>query len=159
MPGDGRLHQAVPPDVRPGAVLFACYQNAVRSPMAEAILKHLGGTRIYVDSCGIRQGDLDPMAVEVLREIDVSLERHRPKTFEQMEDDFFDLIISLSPEAHHRAAELTRTMACEIEYWPTFDVTIVEGSREMRLTAYRDVRDHLLQRIQARFFDPVPAHR
>lgn len=135
----------------PSAVLFACVQNAVRSPMAEALLKHYRGTAMYVDSCGVRQGQLDPLAVEVLNEIGVNLTRHRPKSFEQMEDGFFDLIISLSPEAHHRATELTRTMACDIEYWPVLDATIVEGSREMRLAAYRQVRDELQRRIMARF--------
>jgi protein-tyrosine-phosphatase len=136
---------------QPSAVLFACFQNAVRSPMAEALLKHHLGTAMYVDSCGVRQGQLDPFAVEVLNEIHVNLTRHRPKSFEQMEDGFFDLIISLSPEAHHRATELTRTMACDIEYWPLLDATIVEGTREMRLAAYRQVRDELLRRIEARF--------
>jgi protein-tyrosine-phosphatase len=138
----------------PSAVLFACVQNAVRSPMAEALLKHHRGTAMYVDSCGVRQGELDPFAVEVLNEIGVNLTRHRPKSFEQMEDGFFDLIISLSPEAHHRATELTRTMACDIEYWPILDATLVEGTREMRLAAYRQVRDELRRRIEARF----PSH-
>lgn len=136
---------------QPSAVLFACFQNAVRSPMAEALLKHHVGTSMYVDSCGVRQGRLDPFAVEVLGEIGVNLEQHRPKSFDQMEDGFFDLIISLSPEAHHRATEMTRTMACDIEYWPMLDATIVEGTREMRLSAYRQVRDELLRRIKARF--------
>ena len=142
------LGDAIP---EPSAVLFACVQNAVRSPMAEALLKHVRGTDMYVDSCGVRAGDLDPFAVEVLEEIGVNLTRHRPKSFEQMEDGFFDLIISLSPEAHHRATELTRTMACDIEYWPMLDATIVDGSRDQRLDAYRSVRDELLRRIKARF--------
>ena len=151
MLGTGPLHPFTTTIERPGAVLFACFKNAVRSPMAEAILKYLHGTTIYVDSCGVREGDLDPMAVEVLQEIDISLARHRPKTFDDMEDHFFDLIISLSPEAHHRAAEMTWTMACDIEYWPTLDATIIEGSREMRLAAYRQVRDDLTRRIKAKF--------
>lgn len=132
-------------------MLFACVQNAVRSPMAEALLKRHRGTAMYVDSCGVRAGQLDPFAVEVLNEIGVNLTRHRPKSFEQMEDGFFDLIISLSPEAHHRATELTRTMACDIEYWPVMDATIVEGTREMRLATYRQVRDELQRRIEVRF--------
>ena len=136
---------------KPAAVLFACSQNAVRSPMAEALLKHLRGTAMYVDSCGVRQGRLDSFAIEVLEEIGVNLACHQPKSFDQMKDGFFDLIISLSPEAHHRATELTRTMACEIEYWPILDATIIEGSRDMRLSAYRQVRDELIRRIGYRF--------
>lgn len=135
----------------PSAVLFACTQNTVRSPMAEALMKHLHGTRTYVDSAGLRAGELDPLAVEVIRELGIDLSRHKPKTFDDMHDSFYDVIITLSPEAQHRAIEMTRTMACDVEYWPTLDATIVEGSREQRLAAYRQVRDHLMRRILQRF--------
>ncbi|GBD40969.1 Glutaredoxin arsenate reductase [bacterium HR39] len=136
----------------PGAVLFACTHNTVRSPMAEAILKYLHGQRIYVQSAGVRRGEqIDPFVVEVMDEIGLDVSRHWPRSFDELEDDFFDLVISLSPEAHHRAVELTRSSAAEIEYWPTPDPTLVEGSREQRLEAYRKVRDLLLQRIRERF--------
>ncbi len=135
----------------PSSVLFACTMNSVRSPMAEAILKHLHGRHIYVDSVGLRVGELDPMAVEVLDEIGIDVSRHRPKTFDQLEDGYYDLIVTLSPEAQHRAVELTRTMACDVEFWNTFDPTIVEGTREQRLDAYRQVRDTLMRRIRERF--------
>ena len=132
-------------------MLFACTNNSVRSAMAEGLLKFLLGHRVFVDSAGLRAEPVDPFAVEVMDEIGIDLSRHRAKTFDDLEDSSFDLIISLSPEAQHRAVELTRTMACEVEFWPTFDATAVEGSREQRLDAYRQVRDHLKRRIQARF--------
>ncbi len=135
----------------PSSVLFACTENAVRSPMAEAILKHLVGKRLYVDSAGLRAGTLDAMAVEVLQEIGIDAAKHKPKTFDQLEDGFYDLIVTLSPEAQHRAVELTRTMACDVEFWNTFDPTIVEGTRDQRLEAFRQVRDTLLKRIKERF--------
>jgi len=135
----------------PGAVLFSCTMNAIRSPMAEAILKHLQGHRVFVDSVGARKGELDPFAVEVMEEIGITIEKHRPKSFEDLEDSYFDLIIALSPEAQHHAMEMTRTMACEVEFWNTMDPTIVEGSREARLAAYRQVRDTLMKRILDRF--------
>jgi protein-tyrosine-phosphatase len=135
----------------PSSVLFACTENAVRSPMAEAILKHLLGKRVYVDSAGLRTGQLDPMAVEALKEIGIDASRHKPKSFDQLEDGFYDLIVTLSPEAQHRAVELARTMACDVEFWNTFDPTIVEGTREQRLDAFRQVRDTLLRRIKERF--------
>lgn len=138
----------------PGSVLFACSQNSVRSPMAEAILKHFLGHRVYVDSVGVRHGEVDSFAVAVMQEIGIDIERHRAKTFDDLEDSSFDIVISLSPEAHHRALEMTRTMSCEVEYWPTLDPTVVEGSREHRLQAYREVRDGIMERIQARF--PMP---
>ncbi len=138
------------PDL-PGAVLFSCSQNAVRSPMAEALLKHLLGHRVYVDSAGVRRGELDPFAVEVMDEIGIDLSKHKSKSFDDLEDHSYDLIISLSPEAQHKAVELTRTMACEVEFWNTFDPTLIEGNRETRLDAYRQVRDFLKRRIEQRF--------
>ena len=138
-----------PPSIT--SVLFACTHNAIRSPMAEALLKHLHGRRIYVDSAGVREGELDPFAVAVLAEIGVDLARHRAKTFDQLQDTSFDLVISLSPEAQHKAVEMTRTMACDVEFWRTMDPSVVEGSRETRLQAYRAVRDELLRKIRERF--------
>lgn len=135
----------------PGAILFACSLNAVRSPMAAALMKHLYGRFVYIDSVGTRPGELDPFAVEVMDEIGIELGRHKPKRFEDLEDTSFDLIVTLSPEAHHKAMELTRIMAVEVEYWPTFDATAVEGSRAQRLDAYRGVRDELLHHIERRF--------
>ena len=135
----------------PSAILFACSMNSVRSPMAEAILKHLHGQRIFVDSVGVRPGEHDPFVDAVMDEIGIDVTKHRVKTFDQLDDDYFDLIITLSPEAHHKALEMTRTMACEVEYWPTNDATAVDGSRDTRLDAYRAVRDALLKRITERF--------
>ncbi|GAB4360739.1 MAG: arsenate reductase ArsC [Kiloniellaceae bacterium] len=143
----------------PEAVLFACTMNSVRSPMGEALLKHLLGHRIYVDSVGVRSREIDPFAVEVMDEIGIDLSKHKPKSFDDLEDTSFDLIISLSPEAQHQAVELTRTMACDVEFWNTFDPSLVEGNREARLQAYRDVRDQLKKRIEERFtLDLKPPH-
>lgn len=142
----------------PGAVLFACNFNRVRSPMAEALLKRIVGDRIYVDSCGLKRESnadgVDPFVEVVLAEAGCSVEWHRPKSFDDLEDDSFDLIISLTPEAQHRAVELTRGRAAQIEYWPVIDPTLTEGSREARLAAYREVRDALARRIAERFAAP-----
>ena len=135
----------------PGAVLFACSLNAIRSPMAAALTRHFYGHRFDVASCGVRAGEPDPFAIAVMDELGIDMARHRPQSFEDLSDDSFDLIVSLSPEAHHWAVELTRTMALEAEYWPTIDPSLAEGSREQKLDAYRDVRDDLRQRLLARF--------
>jgi protein-tyrosine-phosphatase len=138
----------------PGSVLFCCTQNALRSPMAEAILKHLHGRQIYVDSAGVRAGPLDEFAVTVMDELGIDITKHKAKTFDDLEDGSFDIVISLSPEAQHRAVEMTRTMATDLEFWNTFDPSVVEGSRAVRLDAYRQVRDQLMKRILQRF--PLP---
>jgi protein-tyrosine-phosphatase len=135
----------------PGAVLFACTQNAIRSPMAEAIMKYLHGRKVYVQSAGVRHGELDPFMVQVMDEIGIDVARHAPKTFDEIEDSYFDIVISLSPEAQHRAVELTRTSSCELEFWHMPDPSIVEGTREVRLDAYRALRDMLMRRIRERF--------
>ena len=135
----------------PSAVLFACTENTVRSPMAEAILKYLHGRHIYVDSVGVRKGELDGFAVAVMDEIGIDISRHHPKTFEELEDTSFDLVTSLSPEAQHKAVEMTRVVACDVEFWNTFDPSVIEGSREVRLEAYRQVRDELMRNIKKRF--------
>jgi protein-tyrosine-phosphatase len=135
----------------PSAILFACSFNAVRSPMAAALARHFLGPRVYVESAGVRQGELDPFAVEVLDELGIDISTYHPKTFEDLADTSFDLIISLSPEAHHKAVDLTHTEAIEAEYWPTMDPTALEGGREQRLDAYRAVRDGLIARLNKRF--------
>ena len=135
----------------PGAVLFSCSMNAVRSPMAEGLLKHLLGHKIYVDSAGVRTQEPDPLMIEAMDEIGIDMSRHIPKAFDDLEDTSYDLIVSLSPEAQHRAVELTRTMACDVEFWNVVDASIVEGSRDSRLAAYRGVRDDLKRRVEKRF--------
>lgn len=143
----------------PGAVLFACNLNRVRSPMAEGLMRLLFGRAAHVDSCGLRilprsdpgAGHADPFAAAVMDELGLDLSGHRPKTFDELEDTSFDLVVSLTPEAHHRAGELARRNAVEIEYWPTFDPTLASGSRDQILNAYREVRDGLEARLRARF--------
>ena len=135
------------------AVLFACTYNAIRSPMAEGLFKRRFGNLAYVQSCGLKSGSLDPLAVFAMDEIGIDIANHRPRTFDELEDDNFDLIISLSPEAHHRALEFTRHLALDVEYWPTFDPTAIDGSREQQAQAYEQVRDELDRKIKERFAD------
>ena len=139
---------------RPRAVLFLCGHNIVRSPMAAALTEHYFGHALAVASAGVRKEDQDPFVIAVMDEIGIDLSRHKPRTLEELEEyeDFdFDLVISLSPEAHHAALELTRAHPMEAEYWPTEDPTLSEGNREQRLDAYRAVRDGLMKRIRERF--------
>ncbi len=135
----------------PGAILFACNMNAVRSPMAAALFKHLAGRRIYVESAGVRPGEPDHFAAAVMDEIGIDISKHQPHSIDELHDTSFDMVVTLAPEAHHKALEMTRTMAVDVEYWPTIDPTATVGSREQILDAYRAVRDGLIKRIKARF--------
>jgi protein-tyrosine-phosphatase len=138
---------------RPRAVLFACQMNAVRSPMAAGLLQQMFPS-IRVASVGVAPGDLDPFAVAAMEEVGIDISRHRPIDFEGYEDleglDF-DLIVTLSPGAHHKAISLSHRVPARIEYWPTPDPTATEGNREQRLDAYRAVRDELTKQIKERF--------
>ncbi len=143
---------------RPGAVLFACGMNSIRSPIAESLVKQLFPRQIYVQSVGVRRGETDPFVVAVMEEVGVDLSRHRAQTFDDLEDTHFDLVITLAPEAHHKALELTRTEAIDVEYWPTPDPALATGSREQILDSYRAVRDALMTRIKQRFnWAPTPS--
>lgn len=135
----------------PGAVLFACTQNIIRSPMAAGLMNHFYGHRVYVASCGVRPGEPDPFLVAVMDELGIDIRRHRPQSFDDLQDASFDLIISLSPEAHHWAMEMTRSMPVRVDYWPTLDPSVTVGNREQVLDAYRAVRDGLLKRLRSRF--------
>jgi protein-tyrosine-phosphatase len=135
----------------PSAVLFACTHNAIRSVMAEAIMKHFYGHKVFVQSCGVRPGPADPFVTAAMDEMGIDTGKHRPRGFDDLEDASFDVVVSLSPEAHHRALEMTRTMAIEAEYWPTMDPSASAGSREQILESYRAVRDQLTRKIRARF--------
>ena len=139
------------PKTKPSSVLFVCTLNAVRSPMAAALLRALKGREIYVESAGVEAGALDPLAVEVMAEIGLAMAAHKPRSFEDLQDGCFDLVIALSPEAEAHALELGRKSAAEIEHWPTMDPTLAEGTAEQRRAAYRAVRDTLKRRIAARF--------
>ena len=135
----------------PSAVLFACTQNAIRSPMASGLMRHFYGHTVYTSSAGVNAGKPDDFAISVMEELGIDIAYRSPRSFDELEDTSFDIIISLSPEAQHKAVELTRTMACEVEYWPTLDPAFVSGSREQIVESYRGVRDGLLKRIRERF--------
>lgn len=137
----------------PSSVLFVCNFNIIRSPMAEALTKHFCGHHIFVDSVGIRSEstETNPFAISVMEEIGLDISPHMPKKLTELMDTSYDLVVSLSPEAHHKALELTRTMSCEVEYWPTIDPTLVTGNRNAVLEAFRTTRDHLRAKIKHRF--------
>jgi protein-tyrosine-phosphatase len=138
---------------RPQSVLFACGHNVIRSPMAEAIGRYYFGRSIFFGSAGVRAGEPDPFVPIVLDEIGISLGKHRPHSFEELDEWEglnFDLIITLAPEAHHKALDLTRTLAADVEYWPTADPSLTSGNRDQKLDAYRALRESLIDRITAR---------
>jgi protein-tyrosine-phosphatase len=140
----------------PASLLFVCGENALRSPMAEAMVKRFFGDRVYVDSVGVRSGEVDPMAVAVMKEIGIDISTHRAKRLVELEDTSFDLIVTLSPEAHHLALDWSRTHAAEVVFWPIYDPSAIEAGREARLAAYRDVRD-TLRALIADMFRQLPA--
>jgi protein-tyrosine-phosphatase len=135
----------------PGSILFLCGMNAVRSPIAEAEARRLLPPHVYLASAGVRKGERDPFVDAVLAEDGLAIPDRQPRTLAELEDDYFDLIVTLAPEAHHAALELTRSLAVEVEYWPTPDPTVATGSRERIMDAYRAMRDRIKVRLRERF--------
>lgn len=145
----------------PSSVLFCCDHNSIRSPMAEGMMKKFYGQRAYVQSAGVySDSEIDGFAVAVCREIGVELERHRARSFDEMQqwgDDLsgFELVVALSPASQRRALELTRYSHLEVEYWPVIDPTGLGERREDKLAAYRQARDQIRDRMLARFGPPT----
>lgn len=138
------------PQQPPSSVLFVCGMNAIRSPMAEYLTRHILGNAIYAKSAGARAGDPDPFTEAVMAELGIAIGGHQPATLDELADSYFDLVVTLSPEAHHRALELTRAQSVRVEYWPIMDPSVVAGNRAQILAAYRQVRDTLERRIRER---------
>lgn len=142
----------------PGSILFACDRNTIRSPMAAAIMRHFAGRHVFVDSAGVEPDENGPdgFAVAAMQEIGLDIASHHPKSFDELGDSSVDLIVAFTPQAKDRATEFTRTLACDVEYWPVAHPADVSGSREARLQAYREVREALFSRIRERFPDSEP---
>lgn len=141
----------------PQSILFCCDHNAVRSPMAEGIMKQFFGTQTYVQSVGVNNDlEIDGFAISVCGEMGVELQRHQSRSFDEMEefgDDLssFDLIVALSPASQRRALELTRVFHLEVEYWPIMDPTGLGETRDAKLDAYRQSRDQIIARLTAKW--------
>ena len=148
------------PEPLPQSVLFCCDHNAVRSPMAEGIMKQLYGTDTYVQSAGVKSDlDIDGFSIAVCKEIGVELARHRVRSFDEMEewgDDLssFDIVVALSPASQRRALELTRWFHLDVIYWPIMDPTGLGETREAKLNAYRQTRDQIIKHLKDRWGDP-----
>jgi len=147
----------------PQSVLFCCDHNAVRSPMAEGLMKRLYGQRAYVQSAGVHNDlEIDGFAIAVSAELGIELARHRSRSFDEMVqwgDDLsaFDLIVALSPASQRMALELTRQAHVQVEYWPIMDPTGLGETREAKLSAYRQSRDQIRARMLERFGPPTDA--
>ncbi|WP_082182015.1 low molecular weight phosphatase family protein [Aestuariivita boseongensis] len=145
----------------PQSVLFCCDHNAVRSPMAEGIMKKFYGTGTYVQSVGVHNDmEIDGFSIAVCQEMDVELQRHRSRSFDEMEewgDDLssFDLVVALSPASQRRALELTRFYHLDVEYWPIIDPTGLGETRETKLASYRQARDQIIAKLKEKWGEPT----
>lgn len=145
----------------PQSVLFCCDHNAVRSPMAEGLMKQMYGTDVYVQSVGVKNDlEIDGFSISVCQEMGVELSRHRSRSFDEMEEwgedlSSFDLVLALSPASQRRALELTRFYHIDVEYWPILDPTGLGETREAKLSSYRQARDQIIERLQQRWGDPT----
>jgi len=144
----------------PQSILFCCDHNAVRSPMAEGMMKKFYGTDCYIQSAGVKNDlEIDGFSIAVCQELDVELARHRSRSFDEMEewgDDLgsFDLVVALSPASQRRALELTRFYHLDVEYWPILDPTGLGDNRDAKLVSYREARDQIRGKLVERWGPP-----
>ena len=144
----------------PQSVLFCCDHNAVRSPMAEGLMKKFYGHETYVQSAGVLADmDVDGFAISVCSELGIELARHKTRSFDEMQklgDELssFDFIVALSPTSQLEAKEITRFYALQVEYWPIMDPTATGETRDQKLAAYRQARDQIIERLSAKFGPP-----
>ena len=150
-PGLNSNDDPMPKKDLPGTVLFACTHNMIRSPMAEGLMKSMFPNRIFADSCGLNAGVPDGFAFTVMNEIGIDLTNHQPKNFDDLEDEYFDLIICFSDVSYAMAEEMARNKATEVEYWPVYDAALASDNREERLAAYRMVRDIIARKLEESF--------
>ncbi|KQT87905.1 low molecular weight phosphatase family protein [Aurantimonas sp. Leaf443] len=139
-----------PAPPRVSSVLFVCGMNAIRSPMAEVIARSLLPPSVYVASAGVKKGERDPFVDAVLAEKGLDLGQRRPQRFEDLEDSYFDLIVTMAPEAHHVALDATGAQSVAVEFWPMPDPSVATGSRDQILEAYRDLRGRIETQIRAK---------
>ena len=137
----------------PGSLLFACTHNMVRSPMAEAMLQARFAKRIFLDSCGIHPGTMDGFTVKVMEEVGLDISSHAPKNFDDLQDDYFDMVVCFSEESFAIAREFARGKSTDVEYWPVYDVALTSENQQLRLNAYRYVRDVITRYLNDRFPD------
>lgn len=147
-------------DKIPSSILFCCDHNAIRSPMAEGMMKKYYGRSAYVQSAGVKNDmEVDGFAIAVCDEIGVPLAHHRSRSFDEMQDwgddlGQFDLIVALSPASQRMALEMTRHAHIEVEYWPIMDPSGLAEGRDAKLALYRQVRDQIEARMRERFGAP-----
>ncbi|GHF17723.1 arsenate reductase [Kordiimonas sediminis] len=133
------------------SILFACNQNAVRSPMAEALATRFFKRRVFVDSAGLVAGTLDGFSVAAMQELNIDISDHEAKTLQDIRIDDFDMIVALTPESRDKIQELVADKDIRVDYWLTPDPAEAEGNRNQVLDSYRLVRDRLECRIADAF--------
>ena len=135
----------------PGTVLFACTHNMIRSPIAEGLTKAMFPNTIFVDSCGIYAGVPDGFVITVMEEVGIDMSAHKPKSFADLDDEYFDLIICFSQESYDIAKDFAQGKSTDIAYWPVFDAALASDVRKERLAAYRQVREIISEKLKEQF--------
>ena len=80
-------------------ILFICTHNSARSQMAEGLLRHLGGDRFEAYSAGTEATQVRPLAIEVMRELDIDISGQQSKTLDRYVGEPFDKVITVCDTA------------------------------------------------------------
>ena len=132
-------------------VLFICVRNSSRSQMAEAFLKKLAGDRLEVESAGLEPGKLNPLAVEVMKEIGIDISQNKTKSvfdfYKQGKD--YDYLITVCDESQtQKCPVFPGTAAARRIHWSFDDPSSFQGAGDKKLAKTRLVRDAIKHRIE-----------
>lgn len=127
-------------------VLFVCTGNSVRSQMAEGLLKALRPGQWDVQSAGVLQSYVHPLAIQVMKEIRIDISKQTSKSWDRFINEKFNYIITLCDHA----AQFCPTFGGYGKrlHWPFEDPAGAAGTTEEKLVAFRRIRDGIKKKIE-----------
>jgi len=126
-------------------LLVLCTGNSARSQMAEGLLRHEGGDRFEVYSAGTKPSRVRDEAIAVMAEIGIDISGQRSKSVDEFVGQDLDFVITVCSHAHQACPVFPGNV--KRLHWPFDDPAVVQGSEDVRLAAFRKVRDQIHGRI------------
>jgi len=130
-------------------VLFVCIHNSARSQMAEAFLNQICGEEFAAESAGIEPGQLNPIVVEAMREVDLDISNNKTKSVTDFlkSGALFAYVITVCDETSAERCPIFPGVGTRL-HWGFPDPSSFQGAREEKLARTREVRDAIKARIQ-----------
>jgi arsenate reductase (thioredoxin) len=130
-------------------VLFVCMHNSARSQMAESLLKKLADDRFEAESAGLEPGTLNPLAVEVMKEIGIDISQNKTKSAFDLfkEGRLYSHVITVCDETSAEQCPLFPGITTRF-HWSFADPSGFTGTYEEKLKKTRQVREAIREKIE-----------